>query len=58
MYNGPPIGFPFSFIVDVCNSTWSTNCSNIFVDYCCNDKLFIDSCFIIKNVSQFHVVSS
>jgi len=36
---------------------WSINGSNIFVDYCCSDELFINSCSVIENVSQFHVLS-
>ncbi len=36
---------------------WSINGSDIFVDYRCNDELFINSYFVIENVSQFHVLS-
>ncbi len=36
---------------------WSINGSDIFVDYHCNDELFINSYFVIENVSQFHVLS-
>jgi hypothetical protein len=36
---------------------WSINSFDIFVDYCCSNELFIDSCFLIQNVYQFHVFS-
>jgi hypothetical protein len=57
MYNGPPINFPYGSIVDVYNLVWSIDGSDIFVDYHCSDKLFINSCYVTKNVSQFHVLS-
>ncbi len=56
MSNGPPISLPFSSIFDVNNLVWSTNGFNIFVDYHCSDELFINSCYVIENVSQFHVL--
>ncbi len=36
---------------------WSIDVSHIFVDYRCSDELFINSCFVIENVIQFHVLS-
>jgi hypothetical protein len=55
MSNDLPGNIPFGFISYVCNLMWSTNSFDIFVDYCCSNELFIDSCFFIKNVYQFHV---
>jgi len=57
MFSGPPVSLPFGFTYDACNSMWSTNSFDIFVDYCCSNELFIDSCFLIQNVYQFHVFS-
>jgi hypothetical protein len=56
MFSGPPISLPSSSIFDVSNFMWSINSSNIFVDFHYNDELFIDSCFVIENVYQFHVL--
>jgi len=57
MFSGPPISLIFGFTYDACNLMWSTNSLDIFVDYCCSNELFIDSCFLIQNVYQFHVFS-
>ncbi len=57
MSNGPHISLPFGSIFYVNNLVWSINGSNIFVVYRCSDELFINSCFVIENVSQFHVLS-
>jgi hypothetical protein len=55
--NDPPISLPSGFTYDAYNLMWSTNGSDIFVDYYCDNELFIDSCFLIINVYQFHVFS-
>jgi hypothetical protein len=57
MSSYPPISLPFGFTYDACSLMWSTNGSNIFVDYCCSNELCIDSYFFIINVHQFHVFS-
>ncbi len=57
MSSGPPINLPFGFTFDACKLMRSTDGSDIFVDYHCINELFIDSCFLIKSVYQFHVFS-
>jgi hypothetical protein len=46
MCYGPLVSFPFDFTFDVSNLMWSTNGSDIFVDYHYSDELFIDSCYV------------
>jgi len=57
MSNGFPVNLPSGFIFDVNNLVWSIDVSHIFVDYRYNDELFINSCSVIENVFQFHVLS-
>jgi hypothetical protein len=49
MFSGHPISFSFGSTSNVNNLVWSTNGSNIFVDYSRNDELFIGS-FSISDI--------
>jgi hypothetical protein len=52
MFSGPPISFSFGSTSNVNNLVWSTNGSNIFVDYSKNDELLIGSFSINDIVSE------
>jgi hypothetical protein len=54
MFSCPYVSFSSSFTSNDNNLMWSTNGYDIFVNYHCNDELFMDFSFIIENAFQFH----
>jgi hypothetical protein len=53
MFSCPHVSFSSNSTSNDNNLMWSTNGYDIFVDYHCNDELFMDFSFTIENVFQF-----